>query len=125
VSSSWDEQADRLAIPLVDEARRRGVPNWFMQIFSTGSLRAGVSAWGAIQVPAAAARVSFIDARDIAEVAAQALREPKHGGKAYTLTGGRALDHSDVAEAISRAAGRPVRYVELVLSSAGARARCR
>jgi uncharacterized protein YbjT (DUF2867 family) len=150
IARPGDEQADRFAIPLIDEARRRGVrsvvdlsamgietmpdaalrkverhleasgldythlrPNWFMQIFSTGSLRAGVCAAGAIQVPAAAARVSFIDARDIAEVAAQALRESKHGGKAYTLTGGRALDHSEVAEAISRSAGRPVRYVAI------------
>ena len=88
-------------------------PNWFMQIFSTGPLLGAIRATGKIQVPAGDAKISFIDARDVAAVAAAALTEPGHLGKAYTLTGPEALDHVSVARAISSATRRAVEYVAL------------
>jgi hypothetical protein len=46
-------------------------------------------------------------------VAAAALTESGHTGSAYTLTGGRALDHGEVADAISRVSGNPVHDVPI------------
>jgi uncharacterized protein YbjT (DUF2867 family) len=95
-------------------------PNWFMQIFAGGGLLAGVLATGTIRVPAADARISFIDARDVAAVAAATLTEPGHLGKAYTLTGGAALDHGAVAREIAAAANRSVHYQTLTEDEARA-----
>jgi uncharacterized protein YbjT (DUF2867 family) len=84
-------------------------PNWFMQIFATGSLQEQVCG-GRLYFPANRARISYIDARDIAAAAAMALTETGHGGKAYTLTGPAALDHFEIARILSEAAERTVIY---------------
>jgi uncharacterized protein YbjT (DUF2867 family) len=86
-------------------------PNFFMQIFSTGSLQAGIRATGTISVPSADARLSWIDARDIAEVGVRALVGDDLVGRALALTGSESLDHASVAAAIARATGREVRYL--------------
>lgn len=86
-------------------------PNWFMQMLAGGSVAADIRATGTFHLPAADARISYIDARDIAEVAAEALAAPGHEGRAYTLTGPVALDHHEVARVIGAAAGREIRYV--------------
>jgi uncharacterized protein YbjT (DUF2867 family) len=85
-------------------------PNWFMQIFSAGWLAMGLRMTGHIRLPAAEARISFVDVRDIAEVAAEALLDPRHAGRAYALTGAEALDHAEVARLVEAAAKKPVRY---------------
>lgn len=47
-------------------------------------------------------RVPFIDTRDIAAVAAEALLHPEsHAGKRYVLTGGEAVGYQNVADALS------------------------
>lgn len=62
-------------------------------------------------VPAGRGRVAFVDVRDVAEVAAQALAQPElHGDRAYTLTGPEALDFEQVAALLSAALGERVRY---------------
>ena len=86
-------------------------PNWFMQNFST-TFAEGVRR-GVIAEPAGDAKTSFIDTRDIAAVAVKALTEEGHGGQAYTLTGGRAYDRYEVADAISQATDKEVRYEPL------------
>ena len=86
-------------------------PNFFMQIFTGGPLLAGIRATSAIHVPAADARLSFVDARDIADAACACLANSRHEGRAYTLTGPEAIDHATVARAISAAVGRDIRYV--------------
>jgi uncharacterized protein YbjT (DUF2867 family) len=53
-----------------------------------------------------------IDPRDIAHVAAAALTEDGHAGKAYTLTGPALITPRGQAEAIAAAIGEPVRFVE-------------
>jgi uncharacterized protein YbjT (DUF2867 family) len=88
-------------------------PNFFMQIFSADPLLSGITARGIIAVPAAESRLSFVDSRDVAAVAASALTDERHWGRAYTLTGDCALNHREVATAISRATGRRVRYVPI------------
>ena len=84
-------------------------PTFFMQNYSTmsvGSIKAG-----AIYEPAADGASSFIDARDIADVAVVALTKPGHEGKAYALTGPAPLTRADVADAVSKVSGREVKYV--------------
>ncbi len=95
-------------------------PNFFMQIFCTGSLLVSIRDTGTISVPAAGAKLSFIDARDIAAVAEVALTDPAHAGKSYVLTGEAAIDHAQAAEQIQSAVGRPVRYVPIDESQASA-----
>jgi uncharacterized protein YbjT (DUF2867 family) len=88
-------------------------PNFFMQVFSSGPLLADIRLTGAIHIPAAAAKLSYVDVRDIAAVAAAALTGQDHVGKVYTITGGQSLDHYQIAETISEAAHRAVQYVPI------------
>ncbi len=55
----------------------------------------------------------MIDIRDIAAVAVIVLAATGHEGKSYALTGGEALTNEQVAEKISRVAGRKISYVDL------------
>jgi uncharacterized protein YbjT (DUF2867 family) len=98
-------------------------PNWFMQNFSSGPMLADIDRTGGLHLPASDAKISFVDVRDIAAVASAALTEPGHAGNAYTLTGGRALDHYEVVSILSRAAGKPIRYVPLSEEIASAASR--
>ncbi len=87
-------------------------PNWFMQNFHTFWL-AGIREQGTIFLPTGTAKGSFIDARDIAAVAATLLGGHAHDGTAFDLTGARALDHDEAAAILSRAAGRAIRYQDI------------
>lgn len=95
-------------------------PNWFMQNFDSGPIFADIRATGAIHLPAGDARLSFIDVRDIAAVACEALTDPRHAGNAYTLTGSEALSHFEVAAKIAKAAGKTVSYAPISEESARA-----
>ncbi len=88
-------------------------PNWFMQVFSSGSLLQGIKATGTIALPAGQAKISYIDARDVADVAVESLINPFHQGKGYTLTGPQALAHGDIAATLSRVSGRSIHYIAL------------
>lgn len=94
-------------------------PNWFMQNFCASPMLDGILATGALYLPAAEALVSFIDVRDIAAVAAVALTERGHEGRAYVLTGPESLTHHDAMAAISAVSGRTLRYVALSEEAAG------
>ena len=60
------------------------------------------------------ARISHVDVRDMAAVAAQALTNPaQHAGRAYTLTGPEAVTYDDMAAAISSVLDRPIAHVAL------------
>ncbi len=87
-------------------------PNSFMQnvlMYLAPSIRAQ----GAFYAAMGEARISFIDVRDIAVVAAQALTSSKHAGKIYELNGPEALTYGELAEKIARASGRLVRYIDI------------
>jgi uncharacterized protein YbjT (DUF2867 family) len=86
-------------------------PNYFMQMILTLSLEVIHS--GTLSVPAGAGRVSMVDARDIAVVAGAALLEPGHAGRVYEITGPEALSFGDVAQQLTEASGRPVKYVDV------------
>jgi uncharacterized protein YbjT (DUF2867 family) len=60
------------------------------------------------------ARISHVDARDIAAVATQALTDPaRHSGRAYTLTGPEAVTYDDLASAVSSVLERPIAHVSV------------
>ncbi len=59
------------------------------------------------------ARVSFLDVRDIAAVAARTLSGGEHRGKTYELNGPGALTYADVAAKISGHSGRAVQNVNI------------
>ncbi|MFC7044185.1 SDR family oxidoreductase [Halobacteriaceae archaeon GCM10025711] len=61
-------------------------------------------------VPAGDGTLSFVDARDVAAVAAAVLIEPGHEGRAYDLTGPAALDFATVADVFTDVLGRRITY---------------
>lgn len=68
---------------------------------------------GRFVAPIGDARVSAVDVRDIAAVAAVALTQPGHEGKTYTITGPSAVTHTEMADAIAAAVGRDVAFVDV------------
>jgi uncharacterized protein YbjT (DUF2867 family) len=68
---------------------------------------------GAFFLPMEEARIASIDVGDIAEVSATVLTEPGHEGKIYPLTGPEALSMAEVAERLSIATGRTIRYINV------------
>lgn len=85
-------------------------PNGFMQNFVT-YMADSIRAQGAFYLPAADAKISHIDVRDIARVAALALTKSGHEGKAYELSGPRAFSYGEAADILTRVLGKEVRYV--------------
>jgi uncharacterized protein YbjT (DUF2867 family) len=87
-------------------------PNGFMQNVVT-YMGATIKAEGAIYSAVGEAKISHVDVRDIAAVAVHALTAPGHQGKAYTLSGPEALTYTEMATALSKVLGRPVRHISL------------
>jgi uncharacterized protein YbjT (DUF2867 family) len=63
------------------------------------------------------AKNSFVDIRDLAAVAAKSLAGGEHAGKTYELNGPEAISYTQLAEKISKAAGRDVRYVDIPMEA--------
>lgn len=87
-------------------------PNWFMQNFNTFWIQ-GILEHGKIFLPVGAAKGSFIDARDIAAVAARLLSTDDFNQRDFDLTGGVALDHDAVAAILSKATGQTITYQDI------------
>jgi uncharacterized protein YbjT (DUF2867 family) len=92
-------------------------PVAFMQNFSEGlrwreNFAEGIRERDEIVGPGGNGIVSYVSADDIAAVAAIALTEDGHNGKAYAPLGPEPLTLAQVAEHISWVTGRPIRYVE-------------
>ena len=88
-------------------------PNGFMQNIVTYNAPT-IRAQGVFYAAMGNAKTSVIDVRDIAEVAAKILAAPnEHNGKTYELNGPEAVSNDEVAERISRATGRTVKYVDI------------
>lgn len=101
----------------VEEALRRTPMTWtilrphaFMQNW-LGAVAESVRNRGVIESPIGDGRVPFIDARDIAAVAAGVLLRPEdHARRKYVLTGGEAVGFRDLAAALTRVTGRNIVY---------------
>ena len=87
-------------------------PNGFMQNLVTYSAST-INTQNAFYGTEGDGRVSQIDIRDVAAVAVKALTEDDHIGKAYTLTGPEALTNAEVAQILSDALGREIRFINL------------
>jgi uncharacterized protein YbjT (DUF2867 family) len=68
---------------------------------------------GRFFAPIGDARISAVDIRDIADVAAAALTEQGHAGQTYTITGPAAITHGEIAAALARATGRDITFVDV------------
>jgi uncharacterized protein YbjT (DUF2867 family) len=83
-------------------------PAWFMQNFSETFLK---PVDDQIVVPNGTGAEAFVDAEDIASVAAATLAEPeRHADRAYTPTGPESLTLDEAAQIISVAVGRTIVY---------------
>ena len=72
-----------------------------------------IIAKGALFLPMEDARIASTDICDIAEVAATVLTGAGHEGKIYPLTGPEALNMAEVAERLSAATEKTIRYVNV------------
>ena len=87
-------------------------PNGFMQNF-VNHMGGTITSQGAIYQPAGDARISHIDVRDVAAVAARVLTTSGHEGKAYELSGPQALSYAEAASILSSVLDRRINYVAL------------
>jgi NAD(P)H dehydrogenase (quinone) len=82
-------------------------PSAFMQNY----LRGGLDSGGALVGPLTDPHVSYIDAYDIARVAAALLTDKAPFGGDHVLTGPEAISHTRIAAELSAVMNRRVRYV--------------
>ncbi len=83
-------------------------PNGFLQNFL--GLLPDLRRTGTLALPTGDAAVSYVDARDVAEVAAAVLTTDGHEGAVLDVTGPRAMDHDEIAERLGAALGRELAY---------------
>src|SRR5216683_5796615 len=86
-------------------------PSQFMQVY----LREvpTIVAESAFFLPMEDAKLAPVDVEDIAKAAFALLRAPEHEGKSYDMTGPEALSMTEIAEQISLAIGKTVRFVNI------------
>jgi uncharacterized protein YbjT (DUF2867 family) len=90
-------------------------PNGFMQnILMTAPT---IKEKGLFYGPLGEAKVSYVDARDIAAVASAVLTGDGHQDKAYEITGPQSLSYKEVAQEFSSVLGKDVQYIDLPLDA--------
>jgi uncharacterized protein YbjT (DUF2867 family) len=85
-------------------------PNLFLQNVPESTIP-GIDAAGNFYANAGDARISMVDTRDVAAVAAVVLTQPGHTAAHYDITGPEALSYGDVATRLSAALQRDITYV--------------
>ena len=109
--ASWHRQAE-------EALRGSGIPhtilrpNSFMQNY-VHFAGATIRSQNAFYLPCGDGRVSLVDVRDIAAVAASLLTKGGHEGRAYNVTGPEALSNYEVASIFSDVLGRGIAYVDV------------
>jgi uncharacterized protein YbjT (DUF2867 family) len=86
--------------------------SWFAQNFSENFLRDLVLS-GEVALPVGQVVEPFVDAEDIADVAATVLMENGHAGQLYELTGPRLLTFAEAVGEIGRATGQAIHYLPI------------
>jgi uncharacterized protein YbjT (DUF2867 family) len=107
----------RQAEEIIEESRIPYIflrSNAFMQNFVNRSGQT-IKNQNAIYLPAGDAKISFVDVRDIAAVAAEVLTKngSQYTNKVYDITGPEALSHTQVAEILSEETGRSISYIDI------------
>jgi uncharacterized protein YbjT (DUF2867 family) len=87
-------------------------PNMFMQNIPENTTPS-IDDSGNFYTNTGEARISMVDTRDIAAVAAVLLTEPGHEGDEVDVTGPEALSYDDVAAKLSASMGRHVNHVKV------------
>jgi uncharacterized protein YbjT (DUF2867 family) len=91
-------------------------PTFFMQSFAT-FFPQKIKEQGTFYLPAGDGKVSFVDARDIASVAVEALINNningRFYGKVYNITGPEAISFRDAARILSEQVGKKITYVSI------------
>jgi uncharacterized protein YbjT (DUF2867 family) len=82
------------------------MPSYFRQVPM-------ILAKSALFLPMENQRIASIDIGDLAEIAALVLTNPGHEGKIYPLTGPEALTMTEVAERLSAATGKTIKYINV------------
>jgi len=86
-------------------------PSWFMQNFvGEHAVAAGIRASGEIATATGDGKVAFVDAADIAAVAARALLDGVPHNTEHVITGRQALSYAQAAATISATTGLSVRH---------------
>ena len=88
-------------------------PSWFMQNFSEQQHRETIRQYGSIFSATGSGKVPFIDAGDIAAVAAESLTNQAFPSGDTVLTGPDLLGYSDVATILTDIVGYPIRHQPL------------
>lgn len=84
-----------------------------LMVNTIGWWAASIRARDTVVFPGGDGRVSPVDPRDVAAVAAAVLTQPGHDGRAYEVTGPESLTIGEMVAALSRVLGRPIRYVDM------------
>jgi uncharacterized protein YbjT (DUF2867 family) len=87
-------------------------PSSFMQNFVTNAAPSICDA-NTIYMPFGQARISFVDARDVAAVARVVLTESGLENKIYEISGPEAITVNDVAHALTQATDRMIAYMDV------------
>jgi uncharacterized protein YbjT (DUF2867 family) len=72
-----------------------------------------IKSQGVFYAPLIDSRTSFVDVRDIAAVAVEALTKSGHENKAYNITGPEAVSNYDIANILSKTTDRKITYVNI------------
>ncbi len=94
-------------------------PTFFMQ--NLLRFASSIAQQGVIAGPFRSSKWTFVDARDVGAVGAQALLNPTHAGQAYTVTGNESLTYQEVAERLSKVLGKTIRYTDITANEARGR----
>jgi uncharacterized protein YbjT (DUF2867 family) len=86
-------------------------PSQFMQVYLGEA--PSIVAENAISLPFDDIKLSPIDVEDIAKIAFGVLCSEGHEGRRYEMTGPEALTMADIADRISQAIGKTIRYVKV------------
>ena len=118
-AADWDDRTEAGGLLRdVEELVKASEARWTIlrasptfQIFITNHADS-IRDMSAIVLPQGDGLVSYVDALDVADVAATCVAEPdSHHGRTYVLTGGRAYGVKGVAAEIGRMVGRPITYI--------------
>ena len=107
----WHRQAEKI----VEES---GIPYTFLRPFDfmqnfINFYGQTIKAQNAIYTTTGEGKVGFVDARDIAAVAVEALTGDGHEGKIYTISGPEAISYNEAAEILSDVLGRKISHVNI------------
>ncbi|MBI4397005.1 MAG: SDR family oxidoreductase, partial [Elusimicrobia bacterium] len=91
-------------------------PHYFMQ--NLLAYAPAIAKRGVFHAPLGDGKISLVDVRDIAAVAARVLTEKGHEGKAYDVTGPEAISFHEAAAKLSKALGREVAYRDVPADNA-------